>query len=101
MADLSILKGKKKKKPKSTQSKKAANKRRLMDRKLVAKSKRQVYELDYFCHKHNLTRFEGRQLMKQFGTSRKKLDEAAEKLKAGELKFQIDTQNKKVEVIEA
>jgi hypothetical protein len=52
-----------------------------MDRKRVAA--REGYEVDYFARKHGLSRDEARELIKQVGNDREKLNAAAEKRKNG------------------
>lgn len=56
-------------------------KRGAADRRTVAGQ--QSYELDAFCRKHGLTRAQGRALIAAHGNSRRRLDAAAEALKAG------------------
>ncbi|MBV9930187.1 MAG: DUF3606 domain-containing protein [Alphaproteobacteria bacterium] len=49
------------------------------DRARVAGS--EGYEVDYFARKHGITAEQARELIRQVGNSREKLDAAAERLK--------------------
>ena len=42
----------------------------------------EAYEVEYFARKHGITPQQARDLIKEVGNDRKKLDEAAEKMKA-------------------
>ena len=55
------------------------SKRGGVDRKRVAAG--EGYEVDYFARKHGLSPEEARELIKQIGNDREKLNAAAEKLK--------------------
>ena len=56
-----------------------------MDRKHKASDRRKVangepYEVEYFARKHNISREQARELMRQIGNDREKLNAAASKL---------------------
>jgi hypothetical protein len=53
-------------------------KRKGSDRRKVANS--EPYEVDYFARKHNISREQARDLIRQIGNDREKLNAAAAKL---------------------